>query len=72
MPKIFIGIPTLNRPDYVRETILSVLQQSYQDFVIYVSDNVSTPETQKSVRRYVEQLNDPRVIFTQQPYNGGE
>jgi glycosyltransferase involved in cell wall biosynthesis len=72
MSKIFIGIPTLNRPDYVKETILSVLEQSYQDFVIYVSDNVSTPETQESVRRYVEQLNDPRVTFTQQPYNGGE
>jgi glycosyltransferase involved in cell wall biosynthesis len=72
MPKIFIGIPTLNRPDYVREAILSVLQQSYQEFVISVSDNVSTPETQESVRQYVEQLNDPRVIFTQQPYNGGE
>lgn len=72
MPKVFIGIPTLNRPDYVRETIQSVLQQSYQDFTVQVSDNVSSPETQESVRRYIDQLNDPRVIYTQQPYNGGE
>ncbi len=72
MAKVFIGIPTLNRPHYVRDTIQSVLQQSYQDFMIHVSDNVSTPETAESINQYIAALGDSRVTFHQQTHNIGE
>lgn len=72
MARVFIGIPTLNRPHYVRETIQSVLGQTFTDYTVVVSDNVSAPEVRESVARYVEGLNDDRFRFEQQPSNCGE
>ncbi len=72
MPRVFIGIPTFNRPGYVAETIRSVLAQTFSDWVAIVSDNVSTPENSAAVRRAVADLGDPRVAFHQQSENGGE
>jgi len=43
MAKVFIGIPTINRPEFVRQTIRSVLVQTYPDFEVVVSDNCSDP-----------------------------
>ena len=31
MPRVFIGIPTLNRPDFVRMAVQSVRDQTFQD-----------------------------------------
>ena len=72
MPKIYIGIPTINRPQFVRDTIGSVLGQSYSDFKVTVSDNCSTTEAVESVRRYIESLDDERIEFHVQPSNVGE
>lgn len=72
MTKVFIGIPTLNRPLLVRETLLSVLKQTYGRYKVVVSDNCSEPSAAQSVRAFVEDLNDPRFSFYQQPNNAGE
>ena len=72
MPKVFIGIPTVNRPQFVRETIGSVLGQTFSDFRITVSDNCSSAEAIESVRRFVESLADDRVEFLVQPTDVGE
>lgn len=72
MPRVFIGIPTLNRPQYVRETLRSVLAQTFPDFRVIVSDNVSEPGVAESVAGFIRDLNDPRVSFFQQPQNVGE
>lgn len=72
MPDVYIGIPTVNRPQFVRETIDSVLAQTYADFKVTVSDNCSTAEAIESVRRYIETLDDDRIEFHVQPSNIGE
>jgi glycosyltransferase involved in cell wall biosynthesis len=72
MARVFVGVPTLNRPEWVRETVASVLAQSFGDFRLVVSDNCSEPEAVASVRRYVDELGDPRVRFHQQPENRRE
>jgi len=69
MPRVFVGVPTLNRPEWVRETVASVRAQSFADFRLVVSDNCSQPEAAASVRRFVDELGDPRVSFHQQPEN---
>ena len=71
-PRIFIGIPTLNRPEMVRETVESLLAQSFDDFAAVVSDNVSAPGIAEAVGRYVEGLGDARIRFVAQPVNRGE
>lgn len=72
MKEIFIGVPTLNRPMLVRETLLSVLNQTYGRYKVIVSDNCSETEASQSVRSFVEGLNDDRFCFYQQPQNAGE
>lgn len=72
MARVFIGIPTLNRPRYVRETIASVLAQTCRNFRVIVSDNASEPAAASSVRDYVKALGDARFSFHQQGRNVGE
>jgi glycosyltransferase involved in cell wall biosynthesis len=44
-PRVSVFIPTHNRASYLGETIRSVLEQTYEDFILIVSDNASTDET---------------------------
>jgi glycosyltransferase involved in cell wall biosynthesis len=69
VPRILVGIPTLNRPDYVRLTVQSVLAQGFQDWRILLSDNASRPEASASVREYVASLGDARISYHLQPKN---
>ena len=70
--RVFIGIPTLNRPALVRETIASVQAQTYGDYRVVVSDNVSDAGVADSVRDFVDGLGDARFTFHRQPENVGE
>lgn len=70
--RIFIGVPTFNRPDMVRETVESLRASLMTDFIAVISDNVSSPDTAASVETYVSALNDPRFRFVGQPLNEGE
>lgn len=72
MARVFIGIPTLNRPVMVCETINSVLAQGYSDWQAVVSDNVSKGNASDQVAAFVAELCDPRLSFFQQPSNEGE
>jgi cellulose synthase/poly-beta-1,6-N-acetylglucosamine synthase-like glycosyltransferase len=72
MAKIFVGIPTLNRPDMVQETIWSLLHQTRCDWRAVVSDNVSEGDASARVETFVRGLADDRISFHQQPVNGGE
>ncbi len=72
MAKLFIGIPTLNRPLFVQDTINSLLNQEFEDWIAIVSDNYSEPENAAQVKEFIEQLNDHRVSFFRQEFNKGE
>ncbi|MES2174365.1 MAG: glycosyltransferase [Pseudomonadota bacterium] len=67
-----MGVPTYNRPDFVREAVASLRAQSFGDFRVVVSDNASPGGVGDMVRAYVEGLGDPRIRFVQQADNGGE
>lgn len=56
---ITVIIPTYNRADYIEETIQSVLNQTYQNFEIIVSDDGSTDNT----KEIVESFNDRRIKY---------
>jgi hypothetical protein len=72
MAKIFIGIPTYNRPVMVRDTILSVQAQTFGDYRVIVSDNVSDGDAAGQIERFVTGLGDERFTFVRQAENGGE
>lgn len=68
-PLVCICVPTYNAAATVREMLMSVLAQTYPNFVVHVSDNASTDDTIK----VIEALADPRIIVHRNETNiGGE
>lgn len=68
-PKISIGITTYNRPEFLREAVASVLQQSFQDFELIISnDYLPAPVTWDSLCME----SDVRIRIVNQPVNLGE
>lgn len=59
---VSIIIPTHNRDKYIRECILSVLKNSFQDFEIIVVDDGSTDKTNEIVKK----IKDPRIRLIKQ------
>jgi glycosyltransferase involved in cell wall biosynthesis len=57
-PEISICIPTYNGEKYIARTIQSVLDQTFSNFEIIVSDDGSTDRTLEIVRSF----NDPRIV----------
>ena len=68
-PKISVILPTFNGASrgYLRETIESVLNQSFQNNELIIIDDGSTDSTKDMCKQY---LRDPRVVYFYQP-NGG-
>ena len=63
---ITIAIPLYNGADFVAETIESVLNQSYGDFEIIISDDGSTDASLEIVRRY----SDSRIHLDEHDHLG--
>lgn len=69
LPLVCICIPTYNAGATIRETLESILAQTYPHLVIHVSDNASADDTLK----IVESVADARVIIHRHAENiGGE
>lgn len=69
MPLVSICIPVFNAGNTIRETIESLLVQSYQNFELHVSDNASTDNTIEIVSGF----NDSRISIHRHEINlGGE
>jgi len=51
MQTITICILCRNRPEYARQAILSILEQTYKNFELLVSDNSSNDEVQNMMKR---------------------
>jgi glycosyltransferase involved in cell wall biosynthesis len=64
---VTICIPTYNRPDMLRQSLQSVLLQSYRHIEVIVSDNASTTGTEAVIAEF----GDPRVRLDRLPDNIG-
>jgi len=68
-PLVCICVPTYNAASTVRETLESILAQTYANLVVHVSDNASTDDTLK----VIESISDQRITLHRQKENiGGE
>ena len=64
--KVSVIIPTYNRARYVRESIQSVLSQTYGDLEVIVVDDGSTDETAEVIGA----ISDPRLRYLRQDHVG--
>lgn len=68
-PKVSIGLPVFNGQEYLKETINSILNQTFSDFELIISDNASDDQTAKICETYVKQ--DKRIRYLKQSKNIG-
>lgn len=68
-PTVSIGMPVYNGEKYLREAIESILNQSFRDFELIISDNASTDATGPICQEYAER--DRRIRYVRQPRNFG-
>jgi glycosyltransferase involved in cell wall biosynthesis len=66
-PRITVAIPTRNRAELLRGCLQSVLDQTFTDFEIVVSDNASTDHTAEVVASF----QDPRIHYSPLASNVG-
>jgi glycosyltransferase involved in cell wall biosynthesis len=69
LPKISIGMPVFNGQHQIAGAIESILNQSFEDFELIISDNCSTDNTHKICLSY--QKKDRRIKYFRQHHNIG-
>lgn len=67
MPRVSVCIPAYNHAAFVRQSLESVLAQTFGDFEIVVTDDGSTDETADVIAG----VSDPRIKFRRFPANRG-
>lgn len=67
MEPVSIIIPTYNRRNVIKNTIQSVLNQTYPEFELLIIDDGSTDDTES----LVNQLDDSRIRYIKLPENKG-
>lgn len=55
-PKISIIVPTLNQGQFIEQTILSILNQTYKNFEIIIIDGGSADKTIEIIKKYEKQI----------------
>jgi glycosyltransferase involved in cell wall biosynthesis len=63
-PLISVGLCVRNGAEYISEALDSILAQTYKNFELVISDNVSTDDTQKICEEYARK--DKRVRYIRQ------
>jgi glycosyltransferase involved in cell wall biosynthesis len=67
--KVSIGLPVYNGENYISKAIKSVLNQTYDNFELIITDNQSTDQTEKICREYEKK--DKRVRYYRNIKNYG-
>lgn len=66
MPKVSVIIPVYNAERFIKETVESILAQTYQDFEIVVINDGSTDKSAEIIRSF----DDKRIIYSYQKNQG--
>lgn len=67
MPTVSVLIPSYNHEKFVKECIQSILDQTFQDFEIVITDDGSTDRTVE----IIESFDDPRITLFKHSINKG-
>lgn len=64
MPKVSIVLPTYNAGTFLRETMETILAQTYEDFEFLILDSASTDDTIEIIKSF----DDARITLTELPF----
>ena len=67
--KVTIGLPVYNGEKFIHKCLDSLLNQTFENFVIIISDNASTDNTKKICQEYSQK--DKRIQYIRQEKNIG-
>ena len=65
--QVDVIVPTYKRYEILRETLAAVQDQTYSNFICWISEDGETGETQEAVRPF---LTDRRFIYLSGPHAG--
>lgn len=68
-PCVSIGLPVFNGENYLRKTLNSLLEQTYSDFELIISDNASTDATPDICQQFASK--DRRIRYIRNKINVG-
>jgi glycosyltransferase involved in cell wall biosynthesis len=68
-PRVSIGVPVYNGEQFIRETLDSILRQTFKDFELIISDNASTDKTAEICQEYAAK--DDRIRYYRNEENFG-
>ncbi|MEQ8479303.1 MAG: glycosyltransferase family 2 protein [Hoeflea sp.] len=68
-PVISIGVPVYNGEQHLGDSLDALINQTFSDFEIIISDNCSTDSTESICREY--ERRDPRIRYIRQTENKG-
>lgn len=69
IPWVTVGVPVYNGESFIAAALQSLLDQTYFDFEIIISDNASTDATERICRSFA--LRDNRIRYIRQTENAG-
>lgn len=69
MPKVSCAVPVYNAMPYLPEALESIVNQTYEDFELIVSNDGSTDGSEAVLQEFAER--DPRVVFLNRSQNRG-
>jgi len=67
--RVLIVVPSYNEEEYIRECLESLKAQTYQEFIVLISDNASTDRTEEEIEEAVS--TDSRFVYIRQQENLG-
>ena len=68
-PRVSVGLPVFNGENYLDEAIASLVDQTFEDFEIVISDNGSNDRTQEICEGWAAR--DPRIRYYRSSENRG-
>lgn len=66
-PTVSVILPVYNTKMYIKESVESILQQTFSDFELLIIDDASTDGTQDIIKGFI----DNRIVFIQKEKNSG-
>lgn len=69
IPKVTVITPVYNAASYIKESIDSILHQTYTQFEYIIIDNASTDQSWVEIQSYIDE--DPRVVAVRNEKNLG-